>query len=272
MPAADASSGAEHLAVHSPDGADRELPARPTLSNINVVRPLNRAPPVDPRTALNSKFSHALDLKLRRLKEKEVLETNQRHPVGPRLAMGVPAVSECNIAHAGLQHREKNCRSHPHPNGILSREKTKISPRADNSPSPGLKGRYRQADSEKPRFVTTVKTGQFLLPPPQVAYLLGLHTLYPPQERERIVYSYASKPKAVVTRPKRSPLEKKELKPVNGSVDAGAYQRKANPREALRGVRALIASVAGVRRALEEQDRLYFILKIHNLIIYIPRL
>ncbi|CAG5042550.1 unnamed protein product [Parnassius apollo] len=240
------------------------VPDKPAPRSVNVVRPLARALPVtvDSRTALNPKFSRALDFKLRRLKEKELLEANLRRPVRSRIAMGALAASDCNISHIsprerGLRDKSRN-RSHPQINSISSRERTKISPRTDDSPSP--KSRHKKNDSEKPRFITTVKTGQFLLPPPQLAYLLGLHTLYPPQEREKIVYSYASKPKAVSTRSKRSILEKKENKLPNGNLNANACGNRINHGEAFRGVRALIASVAGMKHVLEERDRAYVLL------------
>ncbi|XP_045534390.1 radial spoke head protein 3 homolog B [Papilio machaon] len=225
-------------------------------SNVNIVRPLVR-PPVDSRTALNPKFSRALDFKLRRLKEKELLEANLRRPVRPRHGMGALAASECNL-HLSQDRAEREKaknRSHPHINCIPSMERVKLSPRMEDSPSPDQKKRNKQNEHDKPRFVTTVKTGQFLLPPPEVAYLLGLHTLYPSQDREKVVYSYASKPKAVTTRPKRSVAETKDNRMTNGGPKVDASKNGMNPGEAFRGVRALIASVAGMRHMVEKQDK-----------------
>ncbi|XP_068630645.1 radial spoke head protein 3 homolog B [Battus philenor] len=255
--------------THAPSGDGFAVPenettppepaVKPTPSNVNVVRPLAR--PVDLRTALNPKFSRALDFKLRRLKEKELLKANLSRPVRPRFGLGALAASECNVSNISQQERiqrekSKN-RSHPQLNSFP--EKSKISPRMEDSSSPDVKSRNKQNDSNKPRFVTTVKTGQFLLPPPEVAYLLGLHTLYPAPEREKIVYSYASKPKVVATRTKRSLEEKKEKRIPNGGphVDTG---KGVNTGAAFRGVRALVASVAGMRHMLEEQERVYVFL------------
>ncbi|KPJ15923.1 Radial spoke head protein 3-like [Papilio machaon] len=225
-------------------------------SNVNIVRPLVR-PPVDSRTALDPKFSRALDFKLRRLKEKELLEANLRRPVRPRHGMGALAASECNL-HLSQDRAEREKaknRSHPHINCIPSMDRVKLSPRMEESPSPDQKKRNKQNEHDKPRFVTTVKTGQFLLPPPEVAYLLGLHTLYPSQDREKVVYSYASKPKAVTTRPKRSVAETKDNRMPNGGPNVDASKKGMNPGEAFRGVRALIASVAGMRHMVEKQDK-----------------
>ncbi|XP_069354879.1 radial spoke head protein 3 homolog B isoform X2 [Maniola hyperantus] len=137
MPASDA------FTVISREAEAPAAPAAPPRS-VNVVRPLRR----DASDAPAAKFTRALDFKLRRLKEKEILETNLRRP-------------------ARLRRR----------------------------PGPA---------EDKPRFVTTVRSGQFLLPPPDVACLLGLHALYPPRERDRIVYEYSSRPEAVAPRRRRA--------------------------------------------------------------------
>lgn len=47
--------------------------------------------------------------------------------------------------------------------------------------------------SKKP-FVTTVKKGQFLEPPPEIACLLGLKSEEPVKREEKTLYAYASKP------------------------------------------------------------------------------
>ncbi|KAL4719623.1 hypothetical protein ACJJTC_014710 [Scirpophaga incertulas] len=153
---------------------NEEAPGRPAAERertVNIVRPgaqgYQPPPPEAAHTLLDPKFSRALDFKLRRLKEKEVLQANLRRPT--RL--------KC-------RRRWKSRRRQ------------------------GRRSRGRKVsgsnDDDRPRFVTTVKTGQFLPPPPELACLLGLESLYPALERERFVYSYASKPKAVAGRPRRS--------------------------------------------------------------------
>lgn len=223
----------------------------PPPRNVNVVKPLQVAPPPATHTILDPKFSRALDFKLRRLKEKEILQANLRRPTRHRSKNGALAASNPNVSSREQPLPKVLSQSHPRIDNIEQELEKKISPKMDKSPSPGRKLRSRNTqsnDGDKPRFVTTVKTGQFLLPPPEVARILGLETLYPAKERDKIVYSYASKPKAVASRSKRSVQEKKENIIPNGSVEEAA--RRARASQLFGGVRALLAGVAGVRHLL----------------------
>ncbi|CAD0252998.1 unnamed protein product [Spodoptera exigua] len=224
----------------------------PPPRNVNVVKPMQVAAPPASHTILDPKFSRALDFKLRRLKEKEILQANLRRPTRYRSKNGILAASNPNVSSREQSLPKILSQSHPRIDIIEQEVEKKISPKMDKSPSPGRKLRSRNAqsnDGDKPRFVTTVKTGQFLLPPPEVARILGLETLYPPKERDKIVYSYASKPKAVASRCKRSVQEKKENIIPNGSVEDEA--RRARASQLFGGVRALLAGVAGVRHLLQ---------------------
>ncbi|XP_053602980.1 radial spoke head protein 3 homolog isoform X1 [Plodia interpunctella] len=235
--------------------------------NVNVVKPLQRDEeikgdtmdsPSGPQTILDPKFSRALDFKLRRLKEKEILQANLRRPIRYKPRNGLLAASNPNISSKDNTSPSKLIsQSHPRIDNLAPDvDKLKVSPKMDKSPSPGRKSRVRKIsgsnDGEKPRFVTTVKTGQFLLPPPEVACLLGLETLYPPQERDKIVYSYASKPKAVNARTRRSVQEKKENKEniPNGGIVSGPP--KIHVGQVFGGVRALVAGVMGIRHINEK--------------------
>lgn len=51
--------------------------------------------------------------------------------------------------------------------------------------------------SERPLFITTVKTGVFLDPPPDLAVLLGLDSGSPNCRSKRSYYSYTSKPRVL---------------------------------------------------------------------------
>ncbi|XP_047527259.1 radial spoke head protein 3 homolog [Vanessa atalanta] len=213
---------------------------------------------VAPQTILDPKFTRALDFKLRRLKEKEILEANLRRPTRHRRRAGGLATSNPNLTWKDQTPPKKMLsQSQPRIDIISSEcERTKISPKIAKSPSTN-KNRSKvsgTSEGDKPRFVTTVKTGQFLLPPPDVACLLGLETLYPAQEREKIVYSYASKPKAVTNRSKRSVPEKKVETIPNGVPPGINNEKRVSGGEVFRGVRALIAGVAGVKHLLEEHD------------------
>ncbi|KAH9644779.1 hypothetical protein HF086_016273 [Spodoptera exigua] len=239
---------AESVPSKAQAAPDPALPPR----NVNVVKPMQVAAPPASHTILDPKFSRALDFKLRRLKEKEILQANLRRPTRYRSKNGILAASNPNVSSREQSLPKILSQSHPRIDIIEQEVEKKISPKMDKSPSPGRKLRSRNAqsnDGDKPRFVTTVKTGQFLLPPPEVARILGLETLYPPKERDKIVYSYASKPKAVASRCKRSVQEKKENIIPNGSVEDEA--RRARASQLFGGVRALLAGVAGVRHLLQ---------------------
>lgn len=255
---------------------------------VNVVKPLQRddgrthvpsatkdqltermVAAVVPQTILDPKFTRALDFKLRRLKEKEILEANLRRPTRYRRRPGALATSNPNLTWKEQTPPKKTMsQSQPRIDIISSDgERTKISPKFDKSPQNLSKSRSKisgASEVDKPRFVTTVKSGQFLLPPPDVAHLLGLETLYPPQEREKIVYSYANKPKAVTNKSKRSVPEKKETVPngvPHGAPTLGKAKRtNVNGGEVFKGVRALIAGVAGMKHLLEEHDRVLVLL------------
>lgn len=238
------------------DEARRPALPVPLPRNVNVVKPLQHAEPTrdlgmgvqPPHTILDPKFSRALDFKLRRLKEKEILQTNLRRPTRYRPKNGTLAASNPNVSTAEQLPARLLSQSHPRINIIERDNEKKVSPKMDSSPSPGRKTRSRNAalstEGDKPRFVTTVKSGQFLLPPPEVARILGLETLYPAKERDKIVYSYASKPKAVAPRSKRSLPGKKDNAVANGSL---SEQRRLHAGDVFSGVRALIAGVAGLR-------------------------
>ncbi|CAB3234256.1 unnamed protein product [Arctia plantaginis] len=246
-----------------PNLVDNEL-VLPLPSNVNIVKPLqlddecNVKPAAPaPNTILDPKFSRALDFKLRRLKEKEILQANLRRPTRYRPRNGILAASNPNVSSDQQPPSDKPLsQSHPRIDHIESENDKKVSPNMDKSPE--RKSRSRNApsstDGDKPRFVTTVKSGQFLLPPPEVARILGLETLYPAKEREKVMYSYSSKPKVVAPRVKRSILEKKpEASLPNGDVVEGA--RRPHAREVFGGVRALIAGVVGMTHMLEKDDQ-----------------
>ncbi|CAH0728089.1 unnamed protein product, partial [Brenthis ino] len=256
---------------------DKHSPKHTALPrNVNVVKPLQRddgrthlpsaakeqmtegMAAVAPQTILDPKFTRALDFKLRRLKEKEILEANLRRPTRNRRRPGTFAFSNPNLTWKDQTPPKKMMsQSQPRIDTISSdNDKGKITMKLDKSPVAG-KNRGRAAgstDTEKPRFITTVKTGQFLLPPPDVACLLGLDTLYPPQEREKIVYSYASKPKAVTTRSKHSVSDKKNEVMPNGVPSGISNVKRASGGELFKGVRSIIAGVAGIKHLLEKQD------------------
>lgn len=256
----------------------------PVGKNVNVVKPLQRiedeegknhlnsaakeemiermVAPAGPQTILDPKFSRALDFKLRRLKEKEILQANLRRPTRQRPRNGLLAASNPNISGKEQSSPGKTMsQSHPRIDIIVpeNEKSSKVSPKLDKSPSPGRKSRIHKISSpsdgtEKPRFITTVKTGQFLLPPPEVATLLGLETLYPPAERQKIVYSYSSKPKAVTTRHKRC-VGGEKLPNVYQTNTQPMGQRKPNPVNVFSGVRALVAGVVGMRHMMEQNHQ-----------------
>lgn len=204
-----------------------------------AVKPQQRLPappePSSPHCMLDPKFSRALDFRLRRLQEKETLRTNLSRPTRARQRRAMAASEPELTARAAAAPK-------------LSGSQPRLFPpeaALGASTSPGRRGRGRAVhepgESDKPRFVTTVKTGQFLLPPPDIACLLGLQMLYPQQERDKIVYSYASRPKAVSTQAKRLPPEKKQ----NGTVSDGTARARVSAM--FGGVRALVAGVVGMR-------------------------
>lgn len=257
----------EQSGSHALQPAAGQAPPR-----VHVVKPLQRAPPplappappavpagmgAQPtHTILDPKFSRALDFKLRRLKEKEILQANLRRPTRYRTKNGLLAASNPNVSSMEQTLPKVLSQSHPRINIIEPKCEKKISPKMDKSPSPGRKSRSRNAtstDGDKPRFVTTVRSGQFLLPPPDVARILGLETLYPAKERDKIVYSYASKPKAVAPRSKRSIQEKKENVVPNGVPET----HRARAGLLFGGVRALVAGVAGMQRLLPAPENEY---------------
>lgn len=220
------------------DGGRREADPPAEARRVLAVKPQQRVPappePSSPHCMLDPKFSRALDFRLRRLQEKEALRANLSRPTRARqrraMAASEPALT-CNVAAPRLGGSQPR---------LYVPEAT-----SGTSPSPGRRSRGRAGpepgEADKPRFVTTVKTGQFLLPPPEIACLLGLETLYPPQERDKIVFSYASRPKAVTTRARRSVPDKKQ----NGAAAEGAA--RARVAAMFGGVRALVAGVVGMR-------------------------
>ncbi|KAI5638648.1 radial spoke protein 3 domain-containing protein [Phthorimaea operculella] len=125
--------------------------------------------------------------------------------------------------------------------------------------------RARTDSQERPRFVTTVKTGQFLLPPPELATLLGLESLYP-SPRESVMYSYASRPQPVAartarvapqpraSRSKRSVSDTSPCKPRVAPRDDPRNAPRADPRTAPRddpgGPRSRLAAAFGNVRLL----------------------
>ncbi|KAJ8732366.1 hypothetical protein PYW08_015096 [Mythimna loreyi] len=233
---------------------ERDAPPPP---RVHVVKPLQHAAPAPApapapptHTILDPKFSRALDFKLRRLKEKEILQANLRRPTRYRSKNGILTASNPNVSSREQALPINLSQSHPRINIIEPESDKKISPKMDKSPSPARKTRSRNATSnegDKPRFVTTVRSGQFLLPPPELARILGLETLYPAKERDKIVYSYSSKPKAVAPRSKRSVQGNKENVVPNGAV---AEERRSRAGQLFGGVRALVAGVAGMARLL----------------------
>lgn len=223
----------------------RSEAARPLLPrSVNVVKPLQHeeVPPTlvlaPPNTILDPKFSRALDFKLRRLKDKEILQANLRRPTRPRpyLAGAASNPNICNSQPSWPVRRVS--RSHPRIDAIPPDEdcSSKMSFKMESSPIPGAgtgpERRSRLREPDKPRFVTTVKSGQFLPPPPELACLLGLQTMYPQAARERIVYEYASKPKVV-------PMQKEQS-------CAPHAAKRAHVGAVFSGIRALLAGVVGV--------------------------
>lgn len=239
---------------------------KPVTRTVNVVKPLrpsegtpsrlrmSQEPPSEdsvlagPQTILDPKFSRALDFKLRRLKEKEILQANLRRPTRkPR--NGLLAASDPNISLGEHRLDEKPSQSRSQIDAQpLHNETSKLSSKLAVKMADRKTPVRNISEGDKPRFITTVKSGQFLLPPPELACLLGLETLYPPQERERIVYSYSSRPKAVASRAKRTPPERKE--PERNTCNGGPPSAAEGPDvgNLFRGVRALVTGVAGMLR------------------------
>lgn len=271
----DVPSEANAFTVINAEAARRgggRVPAR-----VNVVKPLQRddgrthlssaakdqvtekmVAAVAPMTILDPKFTRALDFKLRRLKEKEILEANLRRPTRNRRRPGALATSNPNLSWKDSTPPKRTMsQSQPRIDTIPDDdEQGKIGTKPDKSPNTN-KSRSKASgvnDTEKPRFITTVKSGQFLLPPPGVACLLGLDTLYPSQEREKIVYSYSSKPKAVSNRSKRSIPDKKTENIPNVAPSCAPTAGRTHAGELFGGVRSLIAGVAGVKHLLDQHD------------------
>lgn len=82
----------------------------------------------------------------------------------------------------------------------------------------------------RPLFVTTVKKGQFLEPPPEVASLLGFKIEEQERKDKKKVYEYANKPRVLI-------------KP-NVNIKLG---HKARCEAAAKAAALLAASVAGIR-------------------------
>ncbi|CAK1552433.1 unnamed protein product [Leptosia nina] len=232
-------------------GADMSVPIR----NVNVVKPLERHVPPAPDNAqsiLDPKFSRALDYKLRRLKEKETLAANLRRPTRCRPH---PHTSQPDIRVTDGMRPQDVSRSHPRID-TLGAERHRILPKIETPSPTKVRGKVNGgSESDKPRFVTTVKSGEFLLPPPDLARLLGLNTLYPlytPRSRENLVYSYSSRPKPVANRTKRSLVEKKEK---SDRPDAAQVPNEAKRmRGVFNGVRNLAAGVSGLQQLLKENE------------------
>lgn len=220
------------------DGGRHEADGAGEARRVLAVKPQQRLPPAPPEPSsphcmLDPKFSRALDFRLRRLQEKETLRANLSRPTRARQRRAMAASEPVLTARAAAA---------PMLGGSQPRLYAPEAA-AGASPSPGRRGRasLEPGESDKPRFVTTVKSGQFLLPPPEIACLLGLETLYPPQERDKIVFSYASRPKPVTTQARRLPPEKKQ----NGAAAEGAARARVSA--VFGGVRALVAGVVGMR-------------------------
>lgn len=217
---------------------EHEHEHEPRARHVLAVRPQRRepapAPPGPGPDPLDPKFTRALDFKLRRLKDKELLQANLRRPVRPRRAPPAGAEPEPRPAGAGVPAAGR------------------LEPRRGRS----------EAEGERPRFVTTVKTGQFLLPPPPLASLLGLEALYPAPERN-LVYSYASRPQEVPRARRAAPPtcagpEAPVPWPGHG---AGQCAGPGGARHVFGGVRALVAGVVGMRHMLDDKHEyapLYF--------------
>ncbi|XP_049866205.1 radial spoke head protein 3 homolog B [Pectinophora gossypiella] len=117
--------------------------------------------------------------------------------------------------------------------------------RATERPSRRARLQDMNPQEERPRFVTTVKSGQFLLPPPELATLLGLESLYP-APREPIVYSYSSHPKPVAARAKRD-TRGAARGPSGAAEKAAGGAARARLGAALGSVRVLAAAALGLR-------------------------
>lgn len=106
-----------------------------------------------------------------------------------------------------------------------------------NSPQEARKKRstnLSKPHDNRPMFVTTVKTGVFLDPPPELAAILGLHSysssmngsssstgsLHPSNGEEVVMYSFASRPR-VLNQKRRcvntARPDKSKVTPVNGN-------------------------------------------------------
>lgn len=94
------------------------------------------------------------------------------------------------------------------------------------------KQRYRKSTDiqNRPLFVTTVKKGQFLEPPPEIANLLGFKVEEQESRDKKKMYEYANKPR-VLTKP-------------NNIIKPG---HKTRCEAAAKAAALLAASVAGIR-------------------------
>lgn len=173
------------------------------------TRPKRRRPPepaAHSQTILDPHFSRHLDLKLRRLKEKEIIaeRLSRRSKERQQQQQQQPIVMQ----KVGKLNADQN-RSKPNV----------VNMTYNNDEKPIIKQKKIVSSSsplqEKPLFITTVKKGEFLPPPASMATLLGLTSC----ERlggasaPTLVYSYASRPKMVapstrdITNAKGSALE-----------------------------------------------------------------
>ncbi|XP_017785256.1 PREDICTED: radial spoke head protein 3 homolog isoform X2 [Nicrophorus vespilloides] len=62
----------------------------------------------------------------------------------------------------------------------------------------------KKNDISKPRFVTTVRKGEFLEPPPELATLLGIKLEEEPRKEEKKLYAYASHPRVLDRSPSKT--------------------------------------------------------------------
>lgn len=201
----------------------QETPVKP-FKNVNIVKPVLRTrvpdknefvfrvelddedseqetrpkrrrptePAVHSQTILDPHFSRHLDLKLRRLKEKEIIaerlsrrsKERQQQQQQQQQPIVMQKVSKLNADQNRSKPNVVNMTYENDEKPIIKQKKIVSS----NSPLP-----------EKPLFITTVKKGEFLPPPASMATLLGLTSC----ERlggagaPTLVYSYASRPKMV---------------------------------------------------------------------------
>lgn len=189
--------------------------ARKRLKTMEVMAPS--------QTILDPRFSRNLDLKLRRLKEKEIIaerisrRAKERSKVvipkieirsvppntkrftrsNPNVSLVKPNIVNLEIKETGKNYDNKSERSSSRENEVKFPELLKYGSNRKTTQS------HENIVNNRPLFITTVKKGQFLPPPPEMASLLGLEGYMESTVGKiggglsPLVYSYASRPKVL---------------------------------------------------------------------------